>query len=59
MVQESFNPLQPNISIHILHTPLCTFPLVLTRIICLKMKPIWLAIISFILVVLVNDSAVL
>ena len=34
----SINPLYPNISIHILHTVLYTFPKVLTRRICLKLK---------------------
>ena len=32
------NPLHPNISIHILHTLLYTFPLILTRRICLTIK---------------------
>ena len=32
------NPLHPNISIHILHTVLYTFPKVLTRRICLPIK---------------------
>ena len=32
------NPLHPKISMHILHTVLYTFPLVLTRRICLKIK---------------------
>ncbi|CAH3039580.1 unnamed protein product, partial [Pocillopora meandrina] len=32
------NPLHPNISIHILHTVLCTFTNVLTRRICLVIK---------------------
>ena len=32
------NPLLPNISIHILHTVLCTFTKVLTRRICLTIK---------------------
>ena len=36
--QNSFNPLQPNISMHILHTVLYTFPKVLTRRICLIIK---------------------
>ena len=33
-----FNPLQPNISMHILHTILFTFPTVLTGRICLTIK---------------------
>ena len=33
-----FNPLHPNISIHILHTVLYTFNKVLTRRICLTIK---------------------
>ena len=33
-----FNPLHPNISIHSLYTFLYTFPLVLTRRICLAIK---------------------
>ena len=32
------NPLHPNISMHILHTVLYTFPKVLTRRICLPIK---------------------
>ena len=32
------NPLHPNISMHILHTVLYTFPVVLTRRICLTIK---------------------
>ena len=32
------DPLHPNISVHILHTVLCTFPKVLTRRICLTIK---------------------
>ena len=32
------DPLHPKISMHILHTVLYTFPLVLTRRICLKIK---------------------
>ena len=34
----SFNPLHPNISIHILHTVICIFTDVLTRRICLTIK---------------------
>ena len=34
----SFNPLHPNISIHILHTVLDTFPKVLKRRICITIK---------------------
>ena len=33
-----FNPLRPNIGMHILHTVLYTFPKVLTRRICLLIK---------------------
>ena len=33
-----FNPLHPNISMHILHTVLYTFPNVLTRRICLTIE---------------------
>ena len=56
----SFNPLHPNISIHILHTLLCTIPLVLTGRICLTIKSfVRLATISVILMILMNDSAVL
>ena len=33
-----FNPLHPDISIHILYTLLYTFPLVLTRRICFTIK---------------------
>ena len=36
--QVSFIPLHPNISGHILHTVLNTFPKVLTRRICLTIK---------------------
>ena len=36
--QVSFIPLHPNISRHILHTVLNTFPKVLTRRICLTIK---------------------
>ena len=32
------DPLHPNISMHILHTVLCTFPKVLTRRTCQKSK---------------------
>ena len=48
------NPLHPNISIHILYTLLYTFPLVLTRRICLT-----LTIMSFTHTILKNDSAVI
>ena len=34
----ALNPLHPNISMHILHTFLCTFTKVLTRRICLTIK---------------------
>ena len=35
------NPLRPNISMHILHTVLCTFPKVLTGRICLTVKRVF------------------
>ena len=35
------NPLHPNISMHILHTVLCTFPKVLTGRICLTVKSVF------------------
>ena len=34
-INQNRNPLHPNISIHILHTDLSTFPVLLTRRICL------------------------
>ena len=37
-MKASFNPLHPNISMHILHTVLCTFPKVLRRRICLTIR---------------------
>ena len=49
----------PNISIHILLTLLLTFPLVVTRRFCLWIIALKLAIISFIRMTLMNDSAVL
>ena len=54
-------PVHPNISIHFLHTLLHSFPLVLTRRIHLTilLKLHRLAIMSFILVILMNVSAVL
>ena len=54
-------PLHLNIVIHILHTLLYTFPLVLTRRICLTIKrnPPRLVIISFSLVILMNNLAAL
>ena len=39
-----FNPLYPNISMHILHTVLYTFPNVLVRRICITIK--WFFVIS-------------
>ena len=48
------NPLHPNISIHILYTLLYTFPLVLTRRICLT-----LTVMSFTHTILKNDSVVI
>ena len=54
------NPLHPNISKHILHTVLCTFPKLLTRRIWLTIKRFFkLMIISFILVTLMRDSGVI
>ena len=38
MQNTTFSPLHPNISLHILHTVLYTFPKVLTRRICLTIK---------------------
>ena len=35
---ETINPLQPNITMHILHTVIYPFPKVLTRRICLTIK---------------------
>ena len=40
-----FNPLYPNISMHILHTVLYTFPKVLVRRICITIK--WFFVISW------------
>ena len=37
-VLRQFNPLQPNITMYIVHTALNTFPKVLTRRICLTIK---------------------
>ena len=36
--QKQLNPLHPNISMHILHTVLYTFPMVLTWRMCLTIK---------------------
>ena len=52
MHKNHINPLRPNISIQILHTLLYTFPLVLTRRICLTIKASQLVIIFFILMIL-------
>ena len=51
---DQVNPLHPNISIHILYTLLYTFPLALTRRICLT-----LTVMSFTHTILKNDSAVI
>ena len=51
---DQVNPLHPNISIRILYTLLYTFPLVLTRRICLT-----LTVMSFTHTILKNDSAVI
>ena len=54
------NPLHPYISRHILHTVLYTFPELLTRRICLKIKSFYkLLVISLILVTLMFDSGVI
>ena len=56
----SLNPLHPNISMHILHTALYTFPTVLTGRICLLIKrflPRWTF--PFLLMTLVCDSGVI
>ena len=56
----SLNPLHPNISMHILHTALYTFPKVLTGRICLPIKrflPKWT--LPFFLMTLVCDSGVI
>ena len=53
------NPLHHNLSIHFLHTLFYTFLLVLTRRIGLTIKVSLLASFSFILMILMNDSAVL
>ena len=55
----AFNPLPPYININILSTSLYTFPLVLTRRICSTIKLHGLVIISFTLMLIMNDSAVL
>ena len=51
----SFNPFHPNISLHILYTVLCTFPMVFTR----KIELLGCVIISFILITLTFDSVVI
>ena len=54
------NPVHPNISIHILNTPLFTFPMSLTRRICLTIKAFNVGDHnSFILMILMKDSAAL
>ena len=54
------NPLQPNISMHILHTVLYTFPEVLTRGNVFKNQELYkLVIVSLILVTLIFDSGVI
>ena len=56
----SLNPLHPNISMHILHTALYTFPKVLTGRICLPIKrflPRWTF--PFFLMTLVCDSGLI
>ena len=54
-----YDPLQPNISMHILHSFLYTFPKVLTRRIWLTIKSLLLVIIFFILMTLMCDSGVI
>ena len=56
-----FNPLHPNINIHILHTVLYTFTKVLTRRICLTITDefLQLVIISFIHMTLMCRSVVI
>ena len=41
VANERFNPSQPNNSMHIFHTALYTFPKMLTRRICLKVKSLF------------------
>ena len=53
------NPLQPIISIYILHTVPCTFTKVLTRRICQTIKFLQLVIISFTLMTLMCDLVVI
>ena len=55
--QMCLNPLCPIISMYILQTVLCTFPMVLIRRI--SFNNLWLVIISFILVTLMVDSGVI
>ena len=54
-----YEPLHPNISMHILHSFLYTFPKVLTRRIWLTIKSLLLVIIFFILMTLMCDSGVI
>ena len=55
-----FNPLHPNISIHILQTGLYTLSKALTRRICFKNQELYkLVIISLISVTLMFDSGVI
>ena len=55
-----FNPFHLNISMHILHTVLYTFPKVLTRRICLTVKSFfYLVIISLILMTFMLDPGVI
>ena len=58
-VAKQLNPFHPNISMHILHTVLCTFPKVLTRRICLTIDSLFqLVIISVILMTFMCVSGV-
>ena len=52
-------PLQPNISMHIIHTVLYTFPEVLSERICYKVKSFIKLVISLILATLMFDSGVI
>ena len=57
LLEQSVNPLHANINVHILHTLFYTIPLALTRRIFYEQwELLSLAIISFILMILMNDS---
>ena len=56
----SVNPLSPNISLHILHSFLYTFPMVLTwRNLFNNQELLWSVIVSFNLITLMCDSEVI